>query len=307
MTSISGSARRLPDFYLIGAPKCGTTSLFSWLSAHPSLFMPSKEPGYYSRDIYPVPINTLTKYEKLYENVGSNNILIGEASPKYMYSDSGLQELALRSPNAKLIVMLRNPVDLVVSMHGQMLKEGREARIDFEEAWRQLPSRSKAIGPLDTRSIPIVLDYPFWGQIGTRLQTVAKYFPLEQIQVFKLDDLSTSPRVVYAKVLEFLGVANDGRSNFPTFNARLSIDNLWIHRIALTLRRRTQFILDPVRNLRGGKGFGILQHLNRLNVKSDSALVTIDTRFRSELVDHFSDELSKIEEMTGWDVSTWNA
>ena len=73
-----------PNFFIIGAPKCGTTSLASWVSEHPSVYMsPLKEPDYFHAN---EKIGSLKEYEQLFEGAGPEHITVGEASVRYLYS-----------------------------------------------------------------------------------------------------------------------------------------------------------------------------------------------------------------------------
>ena len=134
-------SKNMPDFFIVGAPKCGTTSMYNWIAAHPKTFMPVKEPGFFSQDIRSIPNKEISSYLALFSCERPPGTLVGEATPKYLYSKRGLRQIVELNPNARMIVMLRNPVDLVISLHGQMLREGMEIEPDFESAWKLSAAR----------------------------------------------------------------------------------------------------------------------------------------------------------------------
>lgn len=130
-----------PNFFIVGAPKCGTTSLANWLREHPRVyFSPNKEPHYFSergRQLVP----TKQGYDQLFSDVGPEHIAIGEGSTGYLYSEIALPRIAAEYPEAKFIVCLRNPVEMAPSLHSERLSGGLETIREFEQAWKMDPER----------------------------------------------------------------------------------------------------------------------------------------------------------------------
>lgn len=124
-----------PNFFIIGAPKCGTTSLAAWLAEHPQIFMsPIKEPQFFNKDVG-FPMKSLQAYEKLFKDASSGHIAVGEATVLYLYSKVAVRNILDYNPDAKFIVCLRNPVDMAYSLHEQWFFNGIEDIEDFKEAW----------------------------------------------------------------------------------------------------------------------------------------------------------------------------
>ena len=128
---------RKPDFFIVGAPKCGTTSMFHYLRQHPQIFMPdNKEPHYFGKDLIKMSdefIDNEDEYLNLFKDAKSDQKL-GEASTFYLYSKSAYKEIKEYNPDAKIIIMLRNPIDFLHSLHSQLLFSGYEDELDFEIA-----------------------------------------------------------------------------------------------------------------------------------------------------------------------------
>jgi hypothetical protein len=109
---------RKPNFFIIGAAKCGTTSLSVWLGGHPQIFMSSmKEPHFFNNDDRQA-IRTLDDYEALFWSATEEHIAIGEASVWYLSSADAVPAILQYQPEAKFIVMLRNPVEMAPALHG---------------------------------------------------------------------------------------------------------------------------------------------------------------------------------------------
>jgi len=129
--------QKAPNFFLIGAPKCGTTSLASWLSEHQHIFMcEPKEPYFFSTDIQAIrSAETLDEYLGLFSKVGETHLAVGEASTTYLRSCVAVPNILEFQPTAKFIVCLRNPIDMVESVHAQLYQGGRESEADLSRAW----------------------------------------------------------------------------------------------------------------------------------------------------------------------------
>ena len=126
-----------PNFFIVGAAKCGTTSLYRYLRQHPDVFMPEqKEPNFFGSDLsYRFPRISQARYLSCFAKA-KGETRIGEATTIYLYSEKAAEEIKAFSPEAKIIIMLRNPVDVLYSYHSQQLYSGNEDIPDFEEALR---------------------------------------------------------------------------------------------------------------------------------------------------------------------------
>jgi hypothetical protein len=112
----------IPDFFIVGAFKSGTTALYDYLRLHPQVFMPfHKEPLFFGDDLSRrYGRMTRAQYEALFADAKAGQ-RVGEASAWYLYSRSAAREIRGASPQAQIIVMLRNPVDVMYAQHSQLL------------------------------------------------------------------------------------------------------------------------------------------------------------------------------------------
>lgn len=225
--------QRFPDFFLIGAPKCGTTSLFSWLQKHPDTFLPVKEPGFLSLDLLDVRqeangLQTQAAYFNRLCPPETEALVTGEATPKYLYSDAALERLSTHAGKIKLIVMLRNPVDLAIAMHAQNLRQGREREPDFSRAWERGPAQPQEL----------LTDYRFWGQPGARLERWLQQFDRNDIKVWILEEeMRNAPAKVYADTLGFLGLSPHELDSYAAENPRRSYRSPRLQGASRRLRR----------------------------------------------------------------------
>ncbi len=260
----------LPDFFIVGAPKCGTTTLYHWLKTHPEVHAPHKEPGFFSQDIYPTHhlpthIPSLEAYCDIFRPTSPEQLISGEATPRYLYSDQALERIAALCPDARIIVCLRNPVDLVISFHNQKLREGKEREIDFARAW----SRSVSVGGDQIVSFePTVngrINYAFWGAIGRRLETLFRRFPPENIRIYTLQDLESTPEETFCDLCDFLGISTDHRISPKVANPGQRLRSAHLHLAAVSIRRAMQPALRRLPIPGAHKGTGLLRLLQRFN------------------------------------------
>mgnify|MGYP000609629627 CR=1 FL=1 len=126
-----------PNFFIVGAPKCGTTSLNYYLQQHPDIFMSNyNEPHYFGKDLNKlnnVHITNINKYMNLFSTV-KDEIIIGEKSPYYLFSSLAPLEINKFNPNAKIVIMLRQPTAMIHSMHSQYYYSGNENERSFSKA-----------------------------------------------------------------------------------------------------------------------------------------------------------------------------
>src|SRR5438034_1403974 len=125
-----------PTFFLVGAPKCGTTALYAYLQKHPGLFLPPKEQHFFGSDLYPPERpHDEADYLRPFASAPAG-VQLGEASVWYLYSRLAAQEIKRFSPEGRIIVSLRNPVDMIYSLHSHVTWAGIERVQPFERAIR---------------------------------------------------------------------------------------------------------------------------------------------------------------------------
>jgi len=216
MTAVDGP--RLPNLFIVGAPKCGTTAWAEYLRTHPDIFFPAvKDHCYFALDLPNFRLtNTEADYAKLFAESGDAKV-IGEASAMYLFSTVAAEAIREHDPNAKILIFLRDQEEYLPSLHNQFLWEFAEEIEDFETAWRLSGRRPPETIPRHCLE-PSTLDYASMGRFREQVERFLANFPAEQVRVFRFRDWVANPRAAYLEILEFLGLRDDGRNYFPPIN-----------------------------------------------------------------------------------------
>jgi len=285
-----------PNIFIVGAPKCGTTSLADYLSEHPDIYMPElKEPFFFSKDLPGAMLfKNEQEYLKTYASANAKNIL--DASPLYLYSEVAAAEIKQFNENAKIIVMLRNPVDVVYSFFTQNVFSMLEDRnIDFRQAWELQEKR--ACGRMIPSACiePKLLQYGSLGSFSVQLQRFIDTFERANIKIIIFDDFVADTKAVYESVLDFLGVSQTGRAEFEKKNQnkqqKLTLSPI-LYNTYMWMRKRG--LMDPLRPL--------ISKLKVLNMKQVDR-EPLDDVFRSELQEYFHNDIVALSDILGRDLN----
>lgn len=206
-----------PNLFLVGAPKCGTTALYMYLSSHPEVFAGPKEPHYFGRDLSFSGRMLFEEYQRCFQRAESQRYRL-DASVLYLFSRSAADEIFTFAPDAKVIIMLRNPADMIVSMHQHLVFKYWEDITDLAEALQAEPDR------LAGQRIPPGCDnadYLLYGALATFHDQVERYlniFPPDNVLVLIYEEFFSDPNRFYHQTLDFLSLTDDGRHRFPIVN-----------------------------------------------------------------------------------------
>lgn len=207
-----------PDFFLVGAQRCGTTTLSWCLKRHPQVcFSKPKEPHYFARVARSVVDSGQWRdeYERFFLHYAEGHRSVGEGSPTYLCVPEALETILRINPRAKFIAMVRNPVEMVRSLHLRLLFIMEEDAADLATAWRLQERRARGERIPRRCSDPRLLRYRELGALGTQVERLYRLAGRDQSLVLLFDDLIREPRKVYEQVLGFIGVDDDGRTEFP--------------------------------------------------------------------------------------------
>ncbi len=307
--------RIVPNFFVAGAPKCGTTSLYAHLRAHPNIFMCSpKEPAYFYEDLTRIHafFGSFDDYLALFRKSGDQHLAVGEASTAYFYSRTAMKRIHDFNADAKIIVMVRNPIDFVRSLHAQLLFNFNEDREDFVEAWSLQEERARGRSIPERCRRPRMLQYRAAAKFGEQLERLLTIFPRNQVMCILFDDFIADPRAVYLVVLAFLGVPDDGRTEFPRYNAAKT--HRWESVNAFMKRppRLVRAFWSALKRVGGPKisRFTVslisrfLMSLVRANAQTINRMVLPES-FRDQLIDEFRPDIAKLSRLIGRDLSRW--
>ena len=206
-----------PNFFILGAGKSGTTSLYYSLKQHPEIFMSAiKEPTFFCEG-FQVVKNPI-RYFELFDSV-TTETAIGEASHAYLTNPSTARVLKGLFPDAKFIVTLRNPAERAYSLYNQMCRSGFEKIDCFEKA---LEAEEERVNSQRFKDNCPQYYYNFLyfrsGLYGEQLQRYFSLFDKKQFHILTLEKLSADPTRSLEAIFEFLGVGTDFKPEFQSHN-----------------------------------------------------------------------------------------
>jgi hypothetical protein len=221
----------LPNFLIIGAMRCGTTSLFSALGAHPEVFAaPGKELRFFDLNYE----RGIDWYREQFRGAEGRHA-VGEASQTYMYDPVALERMAVDLPEAGLIAILRDPVERAYSHYWLNRSRGRET-LSFRDALEAEPERLEQGSKVDR----FYYSYADRGRYLVQLDRVCSLFGRPDLHVMLFDDLRDRPAEAFAGVCRFLGVdERASASNLETaVNAYQGFRSLRLRALTKHVKRR---------------------------------------------------------------------
>lgn len=291
----------MPNFLIIGAAKCGTTSLYKYLKTHPQIFMSTpKEPKFFAYEgenprpdffLGQTPISSLESYLRLFES-GRNHKAIGEASTVYLYSAKAPHRIRHHIPNARLVAILRDPVERAFSHYLFFSQAGRESSATFQEALQAESDRIR-------RNIYSGWFYRDRGYYYAQLKRYFDLFPREQLRIHLYQDFCADRKGVVRDVLRFLEVDESLLPDIGEKHNVIAVPRSRIINAALNRQTRLRPLVRACLPAQGRKR--LLNWLNRLNSKRPQLAPEI----RAELIEGYRDDILKLQDLIGRDLSAW--
>jgi hypothetical protein len=287
-----------PNFFILGAPKCGTTSLAAWLSEHPHIYMPEKEPHFFNTD-HRRFLNSMESYERLFAGANARHRAVGEASVWYLSSASAVKNILDYAPDAKFIVMLRNPIDMAPSLHEEQVFTGREDVADFAKAWNLREAR-RAGRCLPTMVWdPKLVQYDDLCSLGVQVQRLLQTVPRERVKFLLLEDVARDPGDAYRSVLEFLSVDDDRRQDFETHNRAKA--RRWKSLVTVAWA-----VSSAKAALGMERGLGLWKRIDAMN-RVERPRPPIGDDMKQVLRDYFATDVALLQNLIRRDLSQWHA
>jgi hypothetical protein len=237
-------AKRFPDFFIVGHPKCGTTALYEILRRHPQIYMPVKEPSFFGPELPGMAQGPdaererLEKYLELFDAAAPEQ-RIGEATPSYLKSVTAASRIAEVQPDARIIAILREPASFVRSLHLEFVQSHMEPEKDLRKALALEGARRQG-RQLPAGFLPQTFLYTERIHYVEQLQRYHAVFAPSQVLVLIYDDFRSDNELTVRRVLRFLEV--DDGSSIETIEANR------------TVRLRSRRINDLLRAVSLGTG-----------------------------------------------------
>ena len=298
----------LPDFFIAGAPKAGTTALHSALARHPSLFMAAvKEPKFFLTDgpppakggpgdakTYREHVWQRADYEALFDPAPAGT-LRGESTPFYLYSRDAQLRIRALIPQARLIIVLRDPIERAHSNWAHLWSAGLDPIGDFVQACRAEEQRT-ADGWAD-----------FWrykdlGRYGHQIKQLYTVFPAEQVFMIRYREMIEDAAGTLDRICGFLGVAPGVIFEVPRENVTAHPHETRRH---LALSRLARAGSAVTARLPGHAGSTVTDRLERSLQQGAEPRRPLTWAERAQLIGEFTDDVTDLSSITGQDFSDW--
>ncbi len=291
---------RQPNLFIIGAPKCGTSSMMEYLSAHPKVFCSKiKEPHYFNSDSNHRYCFSEKDYLRLFDGATADHFYQCEGSVWYLYSKVAIDEILKFNPDAKFIIMLRNPSEMYFSLHQEMLFGGSEDEKSPVKAWRLQKERNVGKHLPKGCTAKELLQYREVCSLGELANRAKDKIAQNNLIFVLLDDLKNDPNSTYLEVLNFLGLELISLPSYEIFNEAKTRRSYWLSNAFISVTRIKHKV-----GLR--KGIGLAKKINKLNV---TPKVSTNSEERKELkpvlIEAFHDDIALLERVIGKDLSRW--
>ncbi|MEQ8396048.1 sulfotransferase [Thalassobaculum sp.] len=306
----STSHQRRPNLFVVGAPKCGTTSVCHYLDQHPEVFISTpKEPLFFCTDQQhdePWRVSDPDRYLALFE-AGAGRRWRGEGSVWYLSSTIAARRIHNFSPDSRIVIMLRNPVDMAVSLHAQFLFSGNENIRDFEKAYSAQAARRRGRRIPWRAHMPEGLLYADVGRYAAQVERYLDVFPREHVKVLIFETFFRDVAAGYRELLEFLDIDVEFAPDLAAKNERHNVRSALLQRF---LTKLPELWGQPESAAAGGSRSTMRQRLERararlqhFNMQGSSFRLTPDIRRR--LHADFADDIARLEALICRDLSVW--
>jgi hypothetical protein len=308
--------------FIVGAPRCGTTSLSEYLRGHPEVcFSTPKEPHFFlmedlrGRSVEEARRTISSKYLSRFFSERQRQSVFAEGSVSYFYAPERLEPILKLWPRAKFIICVRNPVEMVPSLHQRLFYNGDETERQFERAWSLVPTRREGRSIPRSCLDPRFLDYWEAGYLGKHLEKFLEVVGRERCMISVFDDFKADPGREYRRVLEFLDLPDDHKSDFDRHAESKDCRIAWVHRLMKRPPRAAMWLFDS-EDLQVIEGSGsepspllekildIRQRIINWN-KVPATKPHIDGQLVDEMRAMFQDDVALLSKLLGRNLNHW--
>lgn len=260
-----------------------------------------KEPWFFNTDVGFSRVESWPDYEALYEGAGEQHTAVGEASTSYLWSQEALPSILEYAPDARFIVMLRFPPDMVVSLHAQDFGAGTENR-NFIEAWGLQQRRAKGEALPRFSHHADMFQYGEKCQVGRHISRLFECVSSDRVLVLFLEDVIADVEGQWSRVIDFLGVTEYWPDTFAAKNERRYVKSMALKQVFSGL--------CYIKSKLGMKySFGVMSRVRDLNTgkaNHKTELVDLPRRLQGELAEYFAREVELVEKKLGHVPDSWH-
>ena len=303
----------LPDFLVAGVPKAGTTALHAALSRHPGLYMsPVKEPKFFLADGPPPdrggPGDALTyrehiwqrdQYERLFDDAAPGT-KTGESTPLYLHDPDAMRRIRKLIPDAKIIAVIRDPIERAHSNWTHLWSAGLEPESDFLRACAEEDRRI-------AQGWASFWRYTSLGMYGRQLQHAFGLFGRDQVLVLRYRALVDEPAGTLDRICRFLGVADGVLTEIPRENVTAHPERTPAHRAASLAMRAGGSLGQRLPGAAATAVTTATHHLEWFLQRGSRERQPLSWEQRQALLPTFTDDIRLLEELLGEDFGDWTA
>lgn len=302
---------RLPDFFVVGAAKSGTTALHHLLLAHPRIYVPPRqEPSFFAfegeRPSFRGPrqseaainrsaVTELRAYQALYGGL-PDDCLAGDVSPAYLYWPGTAHRIAQRVPCARIVIILRNPADRAYSAFMHAKRESKEP-LDFAAALKAEASRIEANWGLLWRYVDL-------GRYARQIRDYYDVFPVSQVKVVLFERLRDEPQRLLAELYEFLDVS---LCSFANTTVRYNASGVPRSRVAHYMTANEGPLRPLARLAAPYLGKERLRRWRQVIRVRNLTRVPMEQTLRFQLLHELAEDVVETGSIIGEDLSSWIA
>jgi hypothetical protein len=298
-----------PSFFIVGAPRCGTTALSRALKDHAQIsFSKPKETHFFL--VAPAAMSDdelrATYLGMHHRRLDRTHRALGDGSVSYLYSPESLRRALRFDPRAKFIAMVRNPLDMVPSYHARMVYDLQEDVTDFSAAWALQDRRAAGHDiPKGCRD-PRLLLYGEAGRLGHHVAQLMEIAGRDRCLVIVYDDFAQNPRAVYGRVLEFVGVDDDGRTKFARKAEHRGFKSRFLQQFVMNPPRWTLRLIEVADRT-------MIKRLKRVRRRIEDFNTfprerpALDGNMRDTLRAYYADDVQRLSALLSRDLGHWMA
>jgi hypothetical protein len=307
------ATNQCPDFFVVGAPRCGTTAISRYLAKNPHIcFSRPKEPHFFSIIMQEKPDADLHNdyLELFFQHCNGTYQATGEGSVSYLYYPRAIERIQQLNPQARFIVMARNPIDMIHSYHARLLAILDEDVEDFATAWGLQEARARGEQLPGHCRTPYLLQYAEIGRIGNHVEQLFQTAGRENCHVVLFDDFISDTLGCYRQVLDFIRVDYDGQTEFPPQEVSKFYRYRWLH---LLLKRPPMRVVKYTLNIeqrarRKGRKKSRVKRIRKWLISKNTVIrkrPPLDQAMRRQLQETFAEDIEKLGRLLDRDLSHW--
>ncbi|MEO0329686.1 MAG: sulfotransferase [Pseudomonadota bacterium] len=291
-----------PNFFILGAPKTASTSLYDLFSKHPQIHCPSvKEPGYFTR--HEVKSETIAEtphlqsydlYRSLYASATADHVVRCDGSTSYLRHPDALREILELYPDAVFVALYRDPVELISSYHGYLVHEGWEDLPTLESAWdvQDMRRAGECIPAAARRTSSVV--YADVAKLGAQIETAREILG-DRLHIYSMMEVRANTDAVMRDLQRILGLTHYDLGALPSLNFARTARNETLNALIKNPPSWVKSAKKVVKKTLGVSSLGVRAKLEGVNSVrktrkiSDEMTTTLRKYYRSDVA-----RLSKI-------------